>query len=350
MSFNREIFNDSGPSQPCSAAAWDDKNYQRMISACLVQGVYNLEHDRLQNRQEAHDSQWWDSFHFQLRRKLEDTDKSVSGCIYELKSSHRSTRNAPKIVIAFRGTILKSRIMFQDLKMNLKTFCYELHTTPRFQLAVDAVVSAVGEVGVGNVWLAGHSLGSALALLVGKSMAKRDRHIKTFLFNPPFLSLSEGRFTNDVLKNTFHVVHSVAAAGLSVLVKGHKDRQDQFARLSNWKPLLFVNKKDHICSGYIEYFRSRIMMEKIGLQKIERTATMNSLKGLIKVASRKESEPLHLIPSAKLFVNRFSNGGASSSRKPCPVQQWYSDFREAHGIQQWWSPDVSGEFEEFSFN
>ncbi|KAK4260632.1 hypothetical protein QN277_003724 [Acacia crassicarpa] len=66
-------------------------------------------------------------------------------------------------------------------------------------------------------------------------------------------------------------------------------------------------------------------MQEIGAGGIERLASQNLLTGLLMSASGKESsEPLHLIPSATLTVN------VTPSR----------DFKEAHGIHQWWKSDL----------
>ncbi|KAI8003610.1 GDSL esterase/lipase [Camellia lanceoleosa] len=55
-------------------------------------------------------------------------------------------------------------------------------------------------------------------------------------------------------------------------------------------------------------------------------ATQNSLGGLVMSAMGKESEePMHLIPSANLVVNLFLA----------------QDMKQAHGIHQWWRPDLN---------
>ena len=99
---------------------------------------------------------------------------------------------------------------------------------------------------------------------------------------------------------------------------------DPFACLSSWFPRLYVNPGDHICSEYIGYFEHRRNMDEIGAGAIERLATQNSIGGLLLKAIGRESEPMHLIPSANLTVNM------TPSR----------DLKEAHGIHQWWRDDI----------
>ncbi|WKA07652.1 hypothetical protein VitviT2T_025446 [Vitis vinifera] len=86
---------------------------------------------------------------------------------------------APKYIIAFRGTIPKPRsTVRQDLKLNIKVLTDELHMDKsRFKHVLEAVKKVVQEAGSANIWLAGHSLGSAIAMLVGKSMAQKE-HVK----------------------------------------------------------------------------------------------------------------------------------------------------------------------------
>jgi hypothetical protein len=71
-------------------------------------------------------------------------------------------------------------------------------------------------------------------------------------------------------------------------------------------------------------------MEEIGVGCIEKIATQNSFGSLV----MKESEPLHLIPSALLIVNLTPPPhNIMEARR---IRQ----FLEAHRIQQWWKPDL----------
>ncbi|GMP69320.1 hypothetical protein CsSME_00028626 [Camellia sinensis var. sinensis] len=63
-------------------------------------------------------------------------------------------------------------------------------------------------------------------------------------------------------------------------------------------------------------------------------AQSNSLGGLVMSAMGKESEePLHLIPSANLVINLF------------PAQ----DMKQAHGIHQWWRPNLNLQSKVYSY-
>ncbi|XP_030933267.1 GDSL esterase/lipase At4g10955-like [Quercus lobata] len=330
MASAEEIFHLSGPIH-LTAIDWNNIYHRRSVAASLVKGVYMLEHDRRQNRHgpQALALPWWDFFHFKLDHMLiDDVDLSICGAIYEYKYPSPAL-NIPQYVIAFRGTIMESDTVSRDFKLNLKSILNKLHRSSRFQLAMHCVHNTVALSRGASVWLTGHSLGSAMALLVGKNMAKIGYFLETYLFNPPFLSLPiEGGFKNETLKLGIRFANSVVKAGLMVAVKGRKHRKaqayDPFVVLSPWVPYLFVNPDDPICSEYIGYFEHRRKMEEIGVGKIERLATKNSMRNLFSsvLGINSGAEALHLLPSAYLTVNRGR----------------LSDFYGAHGLQQWWNP------------
>ncbi|XP_065633923.1 GDSL esterase/lipase At4g10955-like [Quercus suber] len=202
MASAEEIFHLSGPIH-LTAIDWNNIYHRRSVAASLVKGVYMLENDRRQNRHgpQALALPWWDFFHFKLDHMLiDDVDLSICGAIYEYKYPSPAL-NIPQYVIAFRGTILESDTVSRDFKLNLQSILNNLHRSSRFQLAMHCVHNTVALSRGASVWLAGHSLGSAMALLVGKNMAKIGYFLETYLFNPPFLSLPiEGGFKNETLK------------------------------------------------------------------------------------------------------------------------------------------------------
>ncbi|PPD84678.1 hypothetical protein GOBAR_DD18366 [Gossypium barbadense] len=274
MSFEREDFGLLGPLH-LNSIDWANSNHRRSIAASLVQGTYILERDRQEKRQgsQALAPPWWEFFHFKLIRQLvDDVDSCVFGAIYEYAppSSHcnDSIDRSPRYVIAFR-----------------------------------AVRNMVAMVGDSSVWLAGHSLGAAMAMLAGKTIAKTGNFLEAFLFNPPFLSAPIERINYGNVKHGLRFASSFITAGLVLATK------------------------DHLCSEYIGYFEHRKKMEEIRYGAIERLATQNSLGDLFMSVVRRSAEaaePLHLLPSAYLTVNLTPS----------------EDFKQAHGIQQWWRPDL----------
>lgn len=342
MDSERDVFSVSGPTH-LTSIDWKCPHHRRSIAASLVQATYILERDRQENRQgpEALAPAWWEFFQFELVRELiDDADFSIFGAIFEFKPplsvQNHVSGNAPKFVIAFRGTITKKDSVSRDLTLDLHLIQNALHQTSRSQIATQAVRNVVSAAGGSNIWLAGHSLGSAMATVAGKNMANSGILLDTFLFNPPFFSAPIERIKHKKVKHGLRIAGSVITAGLSIALKVKQERpifQDSFAALSSWFPCLFVNPNDHICSEYIGYFQHRKNMEEIGAGIIERLATQNSIGDMFLSAFGRESDPLHLLPSANLTINRSPS----------------LDFKAAHGIHQWWQPDLHLQTREYSY-
>lgn len=323
----------------------NNAHHRRCIAASLVRGAYVVERDRQHGREgpNALAPPWWKSFNFQLIQELVDPeDSSVFGCVYHNYLSH--DEHAPKYIITFRGNILKPPTMCQDLKLDLLCIRNLLHRSSRYQRGLKAVRERVAEAGANNIWLAGHSLGSAIALLIGRNMVRMDRcHIdQTYLFNPPFTSTVPLNkiMKNEKLRQGWRVASSVINGGLSTAIKlgcrqkPEQPRDDPFTVLSGWFPYFFVNPSDPICSGYIAYFGNR---EKIP-GKLGKLAAQSSILTTISAAARgKDSdsdfEPFHLVPNAHLTTNRCPSEGS----------------RQAHKIHQWWSSDVQLDYKLHEF-
>lgn len=319
-------------------------DHRRSVAASLVQGVYILERDRQEKREgsQALAPPWWNFFNFKLCSQLiDDADSCIFAAVYQLnppssKSKH-SIEESPRFVIAFRGTLTKGDAFTRDVQLDLHFVRNGLHQTSRFEIALKAVRNMVSAVGNASVWLAGHSLGSAMAMLVGRNMAKKGKFLESFLFNPPYVSAPIERIQDKTLKHGIRLASSVITAGLAVSMKAKNQKnknEDPFAALSPWVPCLFVNPKDNLCSEYIGYFQHRSAMEKIGAGSIEKLAAQHSISGLFMTAIGKETEePLHLIPSANLTINLIH----------C------ENFNEAHGLHQWWRSDLQLQSEVYKY-
>ncbi|KAD4585901.1 hypothetical protein E3N88_23502 [Mikania micrantha] len=263
---------------------------------------------------------WWERFHFRLNRVLvDDNDSSIFGAIYEFKDAHQY---APKYVIAFRGTIKRFQTLFQDMKLNFKFVYGHPAESPRFNKAYEAVLNTVDLAGAANVWLAGHSLGASIAMLAGRELAKSGSYLETYLFSPPFNSVPiENLIKNQTLKHVVRIWASLMKAGIATIMNRPSEdlEEDAFIMLSKWKSNMFVNPNDPICSEYIGYFQHRVNMDEIGLSSR---------------AIGRESEPLHLLPTANLTVN---NSLTESVKK-------------AHKIHQWWQEPFEGSTQLYRFD
>uniref|UniRef100_A0A7N0SVP6 Fungal lipase-type domain-containing protein n=1 Tax=Kalanchoe fedtschenkoi TaxID=63787 RepID=A0A7N0SVP6_KALFE len=333
MVSDRYRFDRTGPLH-LSCVDWNNIHHRRSVAASLVQGVYILERDRQENRQgsDALATPWWDFFNFELLQMLVDgDDQSIFGAIYHYQFSDleiNSAKGAPHYVIAFRGTITKGNALTKDMHVNLELIKNGLNSTPLFEAAMSSVQHVASIAKDMNFWLTGHSLGSSMAMKAGRYMANGGIFLEAHLFNPPFLSAPIERIKSKKVKHGLRFVNSLVKAGLATAVKtGQRGNhpEETFRSLSEWTPNLYVHPSDVVCSEYVGYFEHRKKMEEMGAGHIEKLATQHSIASIFMSAIGKHQESLHLIPSAILTVN----------------QSHAADFKQAHGIHQWWSPDLN---------
>ncbi|KAJ3684824.1 hypothetical protein LUZ61_013988 [Rhynchospora tenuis] len=338
MPSKKDLFEVSGPTH-LTSIDWNCPNYQRSVAASLVQGVYVLERDRQKRRcgSEARAPSWYQHFNFKLSEILVDNkDKSIFGAIYEYNppgplsdfALHHGSANAPGFILAFRGTLLRKNSFIRDLKLDLGIVKNGLENTNRVQNGYQAVHNLVKTHGHQNIWVAGHSLGAAIAILVGKSMAKLNVFVKSFLFNPPYVAAPIERIKSAKIKNGIRLFHGFVKAGVVSVLRHGESSNDCFEMLASWVPQLYVNPADNICCEYIGYYERRKMMEDIGANNLEIIVAKNSVRDLVLNFSGNESEPLHSIPSAVLNVNQNHSSNIFSALM-------------AHRIRQWWQPDLT---------
>ncbi|KAJ4781874.1 alpha/beta-Hydrolases superfamily protein [Rhynchospora pubera] len=223
MSSEKDIFSICGPTY-LTSVDWACQHHCRSVAASLVQAVYVLERDRQLNRQfpGAFAPHWWEFFHFDLIRKLvDDADNSIFGAIFELNPNSQtgSISNAPRFVVAFRGTITEQDSISRDVTLNLHVIQNSLHTTSRFLIAMQAVKNVASAFPNSVIWLAGHSLGSALAMLVARNMVKTGKLLDTFLFNPPFCGAPIEGIRDERVKQGIRIARSLITAGLKHCVE-----------------------------------------------------------------------------------------------------------------------------------
>lgn len=292
--------------------------------ACLVQAVYTLEKDRTLSKMSltplAQD--WWLHFNYKLVKTIHDNEKGgqIVGAVFKWSRRLSLLRPAlaPKVVVAFRGTIAGGDTWQNDLKADLALMMLQLHKNPRYIAARRAIEQAVGQYGVEKVWIAGHSLGAAVCLLVGRTLAERKQFIEAHLFNLPLPSFVSEHV---VLKS----MHAVAATGLAAILheeKPMKEASESFIALKNWHPHLYVNSHDPICSSYISYFKSLGSMLECDKSGPADFTAPNSLRAILRFG---EAAAFHLIPSAQLHVVLTDSG---------------QGFMKAHGMKQWWSQET----------
>ncbi|KAL3738334.1 hypothetical protein ACJRO7_019804 [Eucalyptus globulus] len=327
MANKDQNFQLSGPPK-LAHVDWKNAAHVRAVVASLVQCVYVSERDRQKKRELA--LPWCETFGFQLKRKLIDkADSSIFGAIFKcepLTSSCNHSAGGPRFVVAFRGTLFAKKSWLRDIGLDVQVILNKLHSSSRCQTAIQAVEDLVATADdSGEVWLTGHSLGTAIALQAGSNMAKKGVYLESLLFNPPYPSFPTEKIKGKTVKGACHLIKS----GFR-WVPQLKQSASSFAAMSSWVPQLFVNKDDYVCSGYIGYFKDRKCMRKHGFEDFHNFASQYSVRSMLLTSETGAlAEPLHLIPSANLTINL----------KPP------KSFLSAHGIIEWWKPNLELESE-----
>ncbi|KAJ4787467.1 alpha/beta-Hydrolases superfamily protein [Rhynchospora pubera] len=341
----KDSFEVSGPTH-LTSINWNCPNYQRSVAASLVQGVYVLERDRQKDRKgsEALALSWYQHFHFKLiETLLDDKDSSIFGAVYEYSpmgplsdlAPHYGS-DAPSFILAFRGTLLTKKNIIRDIKLDLGIAGIvknRLGDDNRVKYGLEVLDKLVNTYGHQKIWLTGHSLGAAIAIILGKNMAMSNVFVKSFLFNPPYVSIPiEKTIGSTKLKNGIRVFNGFLKAGFVSLLKQEESTSsnDCFDMLESWVPQLFVNHDDDICCEYIGYYERREKMKAIGASHVEAIIAKNAVRDLVWNFSGNESEPLHSIPSAVLNVNK----------KRAKLIGGLIGGLLAHRICQWWQKDL----------
>lgn len=323
MVSERQIFEISGPCH-LTNIDWSDPNHRRCIAASLVRAVQILEFDRQAGRlgQDALAEKWWSFFNFQLVEKANES-MTIVGAVFKWSGQVRRP-DVPEIVVAFRGTNNHTPESFlRDMNLNLHILRNGLHKTTRFQQALDLVHNYVCAHGAKNVWIAGHSLGAAIGMLVGRHMVEDGHSLEAHLFNPPFPSLFSAlpqKIKADLSKiRQFLLNYAVANGKRGMDERSLSESDKAFVALHGWFPCLYVNQNDKISSGYVEYFNQTQSMPV-------------SIKHILLSAIGIDSKVAHFIPSATLTLNSVP---ATDLKNAHWTDPWL-----VHKIAQWWAPEL----------
>nr|AGT16765.1 hypothetical protein SHCRBa_103_C06_F_50 [Saccharum hybrid cultivar R570] len=235
MTSQKDLFDVSGPTYLTYVNCYVITNVSCFLFVlrtrhyeCFVQGVYVLEHDR--QGPDARTSAWWRFFHFELRQVLIDAaDGSIFGAVYAFQPplhllDPTAAASAPHYVVAFRGTITKKGSAKQDLELDLQVVCNGLEGKSRFRAAMQAIhdtlAASVGHGQQGHVWLAGLSLGSAIATLGAKTLVRASAPaLPTFLFNASFVSVPVEQLGDRRLRQGIRITNSFVMTGVAAILQ-----------------------------------------------------------------------------------------------------------------------------------
>nr|CAB3477860.1 unnamed protein product [Digitaria exilis] len=315
-------------------SSWKDPNYRRMAIACFIQGVYLLELDRQDKRDErtALAPRWWRHFMYRLAETLVDErDGSIYGAVLEwdrraLLSGYAPFRpaGAPAAVVALRGTLLSGATLRRDVTDDLRFLAWDsLKGSVRFAGALAALRGAARRYGGGAACVAGHSLGAGFALQVGKALAKEGVFVECHVFNPPSVSLATslrgfaetaGEMWGRVRSWLPYVGSAAAAAAADAGGEAAAKTPSSGGTTAKWLPHLYINTNDYICCYYTDAAAG--------------TATVTARGGGGSGSSK------------TVAGGDGGMGRAGGLARMMLVSKGPTKFLDAHGLQQWWADDV----------
>uniref|UniRef100_A0A0D9V3V8 Fungal lipase-like domain-containing protein n=1 Tax=Leersia perrieri TaxID=77586 RepID=A0A0D9V3V8_9ORYZ len=310
-------------------SSWKNANYRRMVIACFIQGVYLLELDRQENRDErtggALAPQWWRPFKYRLAELLiDERDGSIYGAVLEWDRQAALSdlipirpAGAPAAVVALRGTLLRGATFRRDVTDDLRFLAWDsLKGSVRFAGALQALRAAAARHGAGSVCVGGHSLGAGFALQVGKALAKERVFVECHVFNPPSVSLAMSLkgFAESAGELWGRVRSWIPYAGGGGGGESEEAKSAAAAAtlartgstMGKWLPHLYINTNDYICCYYND-----------------------ASSGTATVAAGGGSG------SGKAAVR-----GSGGVARMMVAAKGPSKFLDAHGLNQWWADDV----------
>ncbi|XP_040381660.1 GDSL esterase/lipase At4g10955-like [Oryza brachyantha] len=310
-------------------SSWKNANYRRMVIACFIQGVYLLELDRQEKRDERTGlaPQWWRAFKYRLAQALVDErDGSIYGAVLEWDrlaalSDYIPFRptGAPAAVVALRGTLLTTPTFRRDVYDDLRFLAWDsLKGSVRFAGALGALRAAADRFGAGSVCVGGHSLGAGFALQVGKALAKQGVFVECHVFNPPSVSLAMSLkgFAETAGELWGRVRSWLPYGGSTASAAGGGDGEEAKASLARagmgkWLPHLYINTNDYICCYYND-----------------------AAGGTATVAAGDGS------PNGKTAARGSGGAGSGGVARMLVASKGPTKFLDAHGLHQWWADDV----------
>ncbi|KAG7610238.1 hypothetical protein ISN44_As05g022610 [Arabidopsis suecica] len=158
-------------------------------------------------------------------------------------------------------------------------------------------------------------------------MAMSGLPVEAYIFNPPISLIPLEQCVNHKLNCVYRLTRDLFKAGIAkVLDLDEGQEGPRYKNLPSWRPHLFVNQSDVICSEYIGYFNHVVTMTEVGFGEISRLASGYSVRRMLfgdgeNWSSSSTPDHLHFLPSAFMIVNKTEA----------------SEFYNKHGIHQWWN-------------
>ncbi|XP_024367975.1 uncharacterized protein [Physcomitrium patens] len=282
-------------------------NLQQVL-AMLVDGVYSRDEEatslqyllkhfveaeyEADVRTELYTAIYWTRMD-ELASNLED--EAMVGIRHYLRKDIHPNAAAPRLVIALRGTKTSNA---RDIRDNVRVLLNSLHQSIRYkkcqEIVLDLVTKFQGHPYNGKpheIYITGHSLGGAIALLIAKDLASMNppHRLETHLFNPPFIRLPEG-----------------VQAGAQELIQ----MRESYKKLADWVPKLYINKDDLLCMRFHKYY-----------SKKQTNVPNLPVRALMRILGRNDKY-ITLMPSVDMYISDYKDPSVSLAAHK--LKQWYA--------------------------
>ncbi|XP_024388410.1 GDSL esterase/lipase At4g10955 [Physcomitrium patens] len=319
---------------------------RRSVMSMLVHCTYFRDLSRLEtaaswimdytnDRAKEYGEEHWDTYRCGA---TELVLKALGLAFFCRKRSHRNPR-APELAIVLRGTIpTRDLDLLADLRIGVESLNKSGRVLRTVELILQVVEKFRKEKPNGEICMAGHSLGAAIALIVGGFLySTHGINIDTHLFNPPLMTLvdvlSGGAFPRPTAPANFegadHVPElEVGFTQLKDALVGNQsavhNEWEQFQKLQHWVPHFYLNPGDPFCYRYIEFYkpgkRVRTPRDVISPQGV--------LSGLF---TPNATYFKNVVPSADVHVSTWKK---ESLRLAHSLRQWHKYKPEYIGLQE----------------
>ncbi|XP_024382415.1 GDSL esterase/lipase At4g10955 [Physcomitrium patens] len=295
--------------------------YFRDLNILTTAGAWVM--DYTNDRAKKYGKEHWEPYRCHA---TESVLKELGLAFFLRKPSHCNPV-APDLAIVLRGTI---PTLIWDILADLKIAVETLNKSARVLDTVEIILEVVKDFRNqnpnGKICIAGHSLGAAIALIVGGLLhSAHDIKIDTHLFNPPLMTVVdvingkaipkpkapenvEGDDLVPALEVKFSQLKDLLVRNKSAL----HNEWEQFKKLQNWVPHFYLNPGDAICYQYIKFYRQGRCVEN----PTDLISPQAVLSGLF-------------TPNAKYFNDAVPSADVY-------VSTWKQEKRRlAHSLRQW---------------
>lgn len=251
--------------------------------------------------------------------------------------NHSDNPNAPDLAIVLRGTIPTNLADLEaDWKIGIQKFDHTHRVVRTSELILQVVKKFRKDYPGKQICMAGHSLGAAIALIVGGCLYSSTHKIdiETHLFNPPLLTLVDvanwgvPTAPEDTcrFKLNFSVIKEALIGNKAATIN---KEWEQFQRLQHWVPKLHLNPGDPICREFISFYTGEG-------RRVRSPGDIISPQGVLSGLFSENVRILkNVVPSADLYISTWrANPKWYAKHAPGLLKEVVAG-RLPHSLRQW---------------